>query len=190
MSPAIRWLMGADEEGTLAALKAIRRELGDPKIAEHRVPHRPRPPATGSWSSSPASSTPCAAPVEVQRAMAERTWTCQPKKRIEFRFGIHQGDIIVEDGDIFGDGGQPRGAAEGLAEPGGMLRSGMVHADAAGKVDVAFDDLGRAEPQKHRAPLLRVYRCTARGGAGTILPGGSVGTSDKPSIAGPAVPEQ
>jgi adenylate cyclase len=88
--------MGADEEGTLAALKAIRRELGDPKIAEHRGRIVK---TTGDGLliefQSVVDAVRCA--VEVQRAMAERNVTAPEDKRIEFRIGIHQGDIIVED---------------------------------------------------------------------------------------------
>src|SRR5881396_1405240 len=96
-------LMGKDEEGTLAALKAIRRELVDPKIAEHRGRIVK---TTGDGLlvefHSVVDAVRCA--VEVQRAMADRNAGVPVEERIEFRCGIHQGDIIVEDGDIFGDG--------------------------------------------------------------------------------------
>ena len=96
-------LMGADEEGTLAALKAIRRELGDPKIKEHRGRIVK---TTGDGLlvefASVVDAVRCA--VEVQEGMAERNIDVPVEQRIEFRFGIHQGDIIVEDDDIFGDG--------------------------------------------------------------------------------------
>ena len=96
-------LMGADEEGTLAALKAIRRELGDPKIAEHRGRIVK---TTGDGLlvefQSVVDAVRCA--VEVQQGMPERNAAVPEGERIEFRIGIHQGDIIVEDDDIFGDG--------------------------------------------------------------------------------------
>src|SRR5258708_7804671 len=95
-------LMGEDEEGTLAALKAIRRELGDPKIAEHRGRIVK---TTGDGLlvefASVVDAVRCA--VEVQRALADRNADVPAEKRIGFRFGIHQGDIIVEDAEIFGD---------------------------------------------------------------------------------------
>src|ERR1700757_3954394 len=148
-------LMGADEEGTLAALKAIRRELGDPKVKEHRGRIVK---TTGDGLlvefHSVVDAVRCA--VEVQRAMAERNAGVPAERRIEFRFGIHQGDIIVEDGDIFGDGVNLAARLEGLAEPGGICVSGRVHADVAGKVDVAFDDLGE-QSLKNIARPLRVY---------------------------------
>ncbi|HEY1432092.1 MAG TPA: adenylate/guanylate cyclase domain-containing protein [Stellaceae bacterium] len=96
-------LMGEDEEGTLAALKAIRRELGDPKIAEHRGRIVK---TTGDGLLVEFASVVDAVryAVEVQRAMAERNADVPADKRVEFRVGIHQGDIIIDDGDIFGDG--------------------------------------------------------------------------------------
>src|SRR5947209_6275369 len=90
-------LMGEDEEGTLAALKAVRRELGDPKIKEHRGRIVK---TTGDGVlvefASVVDAVRCA--VEVQRAMAEKNAGVPPAKRIEFRFGIHQGDIIIDEG--------------------------------------------------------------------------------------------
>src|SRR5882762_10161458 len=174
-------LMGADEEGTLAALKAIRRELGDPKIAEHRGRIVK---TTGDGLlvefQSVVDAVRCA--VEVQRAMADRNAGAPAEKRIEFRFGIHQGDIIVEDGDIFGDGVNLAARLEGLAEPGGICVSGRVHADAAGKVDVAFDDLGE-QSLKNIARPLRVYRVRLGEVPATNTPAAALALPDKPSIA-------
>jgi adenylate cyclase len=174
-------LMGEDEEGTLAALKAIRRELGDPKIAEHkgRIVK-----TTGDGLlvefHSVVDAVRCA--VEVQRAMAERNARAPPEKRIEFRFGIHQGDIIVEDGDIFGDGVNLAARLEGLAEPGGICVSGRVHADVAGKVDVAFYDLGEQSLKNITRPL-RVYRVRLGAVRATNTPAPALTLPDKPSIA-------
>src|SRR5262245_29873203 len=127
-------LMEVDEEGTLAALRAIRRELGDPKIAEHRGRVVK---TTGDGVlvefASVVDAVRCA--VELQRAMAERNSDIPPAERIEFRIGIHQGDIIVEDGDIFGDGVNLAARLESLADPGGICVSGRVHADVGGKLD-------------------------------------------------------
>src|SRR5260370_9621392 len=125
-------LMGADEEGTLAALKAIRRELVDPKIAEHRGRIVK---TTGDGLlvefQSVVDAVRCA--VAVQRAMGARNAGAPAEKRIEFRFGIHQGDIIVEDGDIFGDGVNLAARLEGPAAPGGICVSRRFPANAAGK---------------------------------------------------------
>jgi pentatricopeptide repeat protein len=176
-------LMGADEEGTLAALKAIRRELGDPKIAEHRGRIVK---TTGDGLlvefASVIDAVRCA--VEVQRAMAERNAGVPTEKRIEFRFGIHQGDIIVEDGDIFGDGVNLAARLEGIAEPGGICVSGRVHADAVGKVDVDFDDLGE-QSLKNIARPLRVFAVRIGGAAAKTPPPEKLPLPlpDKPSIA-------
>ena len=149
-------LMEADEEGTLAALRAIRRELGDPKIAEHRGRIVK---TTGDGLlvefGSVVDSVRCA--VELQRGMIARNADIPPAKRIEFRIGIHQGDIIAEDGDIFGDGVNLAARLEGLADPGGICVSGRVHADVAGKLDVGFEDMGE-QPLKNIARAVRVYR--------------------------------
>src|SRR6476659_5382728 len=107
-------LMGRDEEGTLAALRAIRRDLSDPKIKEHsgRIVKTMGDGLLVEFASV-VNAVRCA--VEVQRAMAEQNAGAPMDKRIEFRIGIHQGDIIVEDGgDIFGDGVNIAARLEGL----------------------------------------------------------------------------
>jgi adenylate cyclase len=131
-------LIEADEERTLAALRSILRELCDPKIAEHRGRLVK---TTGDGLlvefASVVDALRCA--VEIQRAMAERNSDAPAERRIEFRIGIHQGDIVVEkDGDIFGDGVNVAARLEGLAQPGGICVSARVHEDAAGKLDLTF----------------------------------------------------
>ena len=114
--------MGADEEGTLERLKALRAELIDPKIAEHRGRIVK---TTGDGLlvefASVVDALRCA--VEVQRGMAERNAGVPADRRIEFRIGINLGDIIVEDDDIFGDGVNVAARLEALAEPGGICVS-------------------------------------------------------------------
>jgi adenylate cyclase len=128
-------LIGADEGGTLARLKSIRRELIDPQISDHRGRIVK---TTGDGIlvefASVVDALGCA--TEVQARMAERDAAETPDKRIEFRIGIHQGDIVVEDGDIFGDGVNIAARLEGLAEPGGICVSARVQEDAAGKLDL------------------------------------------------------
>ena len=105
-------LMGADEEGTLAALKAIRRELSDPKVREHRGRIVK---TTGDGLliefGSVVDAVRCA--VEVQRAMAERNADVPPDRRIELRMGINLGDIIKDGRDIYGDGSMSRRGLKG-----------------------------------------------------------------------------
>src|SRR5229473_1158583 len=145
-------LMGADEEGTLAALKELRRELAEPMIAEHRGRIVK---TTGDGLlvefASVVDAVRCA--VAAQRAMAERNADIPAGRRIEFRIGIHQGDIIVEDGDVFGDGVNLAARLEGIAEPGGICVSGRVRADAASKVDADFEDMGEQQLKNIERPM-------------------------------------
>src|SRR5262249_42375270 len=139
-----------------AALRAIRRELGDPKIAEHRGRIVK---TTGDGLlvefSSVVDAVRCGA--EMQRALAERNAAVPEAKRIEFRIGIHQGGVIVEDGDIFGDGVNVAARLEGLAAPGGICVSARVQEDAAGRLDLVFEDLGEQQVKNIARPV-RVYR--------------------------------
>jgi len=149
-------LIGADEEGTLARLKAHRRELIDPKIAEHRGRIVK---TTGDGMliefASVVDALRCV--TEIQAGMIERNAVVPAESRIEFRVGIHQGDIVVEDGDIFGGGVNVAARLEGLAEPGGICVSARVQEDAAGKLSLAFEDIGEQELKNIARPV-RVFR--------------------------------
>src|SRR6185369_12879156 len=115
-------LMGADEEGTLTALKACRRELIDPKIAEHsgRIVKTTGDGALVEFASA-VDAVRCA--MQIQRAMSERNAPIQEDRRIEFRIGINVGDIIIDEGDIYGDGVNIAARVETLANPGGVCLS-------------------------------------------------------------------
>jgi adenylate cyclase len=175
-------LIGADEGGPLTRLKAIRAELIDPTIAAH---HGRLVKTTGDGLlvefGSVVDALRCA--TEVQASMAERNATVPADKRIEFRIGINMGDIVVEDGDIFGDGVNVAARLEGLADPGGICVSVRVQEDAAGKLDLAFEDLGEQQLKNIVRPV-RIYRVrnaaakSASGLAPSALP-----LPDKPSIA-------
>jgi adenylate cyclase len=119
-------LMGADEEGTLAAFRAHRREFLDLKIAEHRGRIVK---TTGDGFliefASVVDATRCA--VAVQHGMRERNVSVPQDKRLEFRIGINVGDVIIEDNDIFGDGVNVAARLEGIAEPGGIVISATAH---------------------------------------------------------------
>jgi adenylate cyclase len=178
-------LIGTDEEGTLNRLKALRAELIDPKTTEH---HGRIVKTTGDGLlvefASVVDAVRCA--VEVQAAMGEREADISPASRIEFRIGIHQGDIVVEDGDIFGDGVNVAARLEGIAEPGGICVSARVQEDAAGRLDVAFEDIG--EPAlKNIARAVRVYRIGPRAprphATGTAAAQPALALPDKPSVA-------
>ena len=174
-------LIGADEEGTLARLKAYRRELIDPKIAEHRGRIVK---TTGDGLlvefASVVDALRCA--TEVQAAMAERNAGVSADSRIEFRAGIHQGDIVVEDDDIFGDGVNIAARLEGLAEPGGVCVSARVQEDAAGKLDLAFEDIGEQQLKNIIRPV-RVFRVVAKGSSPPAEIPTALPLPDKPSVA-------
>ena len=171
-------LMAADEEGTLAQLKAHRHALVDPKIIEHRGRTVK---TTGDGMlvefASVVDALRCA--VEIQSSMAERNAKVPRDRRLELRVGIHQGDVIIDSNDIFGDGVNVAARLEGLAEPGGICVSARVQEDARGKLDVTFESAGEKQ-LKNIDRLVHVYRVRADGRAwpSPVLP-----LPDKPSIA-------
>src|SRR5262245_21973864 len=149
-------LMGLDEEGTLAALKKVRREVADPKIAEHRG----RIVQTAGDSllaefNSVVDAVRCA--LEMQREMARRNVDIAKERRIEFRVGINLGDIIVDQNDIFGDGVNLAARLETLAEPGGICVSRVVRDQVRDKLAVSFEDMGEQRVKNIARPV-RTYR--------------------------------
>jgi adenylate cyclase len=174
-------LMGEDEEGTLAALKAIRRELGDPKIAEHRG-RIVKTTGDGLLVQSVVDAVRCA--VEVQRAMAdrngllvefgsvvdavrcavavqqampERNTGLEADSRIELRIGINLGDVIVEGDDLYGDGVNIAARIEALADAGGVFVSNTVHDQVRDRLPFAFEDLGEQQVKNIARPV-RMFR--------------------------------
>jgi adenylate cyclase len=145
-------LMGADEEGTLAQLKASRKTLVDPAIAAHRGRIVK---TTGDGIlveyASAVDAARCA--VEIQREMAKQNTDVSPELRLEFRIGIHVGDIIIDDNDIFGDGVNIAARLEGIAEPGGVCISDDAHRQIRGKIDIAFDDTGEQTLKNISEPM-------------------------------------
>ena len=149
-------LAGADEEGTLARLRALRSDLIDPAIAAHhgRVVNR-----TGDGSliefRSVVDAVRCA--IEVQNGIIERNVGLPAERRIEFRIGIHLGDVVEEtDGDLMGDGVNIAARLEGMAKPGAICLSEQAYWQVKGRLDLAVSDLGPTQ-LKNIAEPIRVY---------------------------------
>ena len=149
-------LTGVDEEGTHVQLQDHLRTLVDPKIAEHRgrVVKNTGDGMLAEFSSV-VDAVRCA--LDVQRGMAERNAEVPDEKRIEFRMGINVGDIIIDRGDIFGDGVNVAARLEGLAKPGGICISDDAHRQVRGKFDVTFEDAGERQLKNIARPV-RVFR--------------------------------
>src|SRR5256886_1612652 len=148
--------MGADEEGTLAALKMLRREVADPKIKEHRgrIVHTTGDGLLGEFASV-VDAVRCA--VEVQREMAARNTDVPAEQRIDFRIGVNLGDIIIDENDIFGDGVNIAARLEALAEPGGICVSRVVRDQVRDKLAIPFEDMGEQQVKNIARPV-RAYR--------------------------------
>jgi TolB-like protein/class 3 adenylate cyclase len=180
-------LMGTDEEGTLARLKGLRRELSDPKIKEHRGRIVK---TTGDGLliefASVVDAVRCA--VEVQREMAERNADVPPDSRIEFRMGINLGDIIKDGRDIYGDGVNVAARLEALAKPGGICVSRVVRDQVRDKLAFSFEDMGEQQVKNIARPI-RVHRivrgekpCRSEQATGAAT-NSTLALPDKPSIA-------
>jgi adenylate cyclase len=175
--------MGQDEAGHSGAGQSARRELIDPKIAEHKG-RIVKTTGDGILIEFPSVVEAVAAAIAVQRAMAEHNVAVPEDNRIEFRVGINLGDVIVEDGDIYGDGVNVAARLEALAEPGGICVSAIVHDPVQGKIDCAFEDIGE-QSLKNIARSVRAYRVRPEGAAlaTTAAPTSALASPDKPSIA-------
>ena len=149
-------LMEADERGTLARLRTHRIELIDPAIAKNQG-HIIKTTGDGMLVEfqSVADAVRCA--VEIQERMRRRNSDVASERRIDFRIGINLGDIIFDDGDIYGDGVNVAARLEQLAEVGGICVTAAVHDQVDGRLDVAFDDLGEKLLKNISRPV-RVYR--------------------------------
>ena len=169
-------LMGHDEEQTLATLKALRRSLIDPKIKEHRGRLVK---TTGDGAlvefASAVDAVRCA--VDIQRAMVERNADLPEARKIEFRIGINVGDIITDDGDIYGDGVNVAARLQEVAKTGSICLSENVYQQIRGKLVVDTTDMGEQQLKNIERPVrlcVRLDAAPAR--AALMLP-------DKPSIA-------
>jgi adenylate cyclase len=174
-------LMGADEEGTLERLKALRRELVDPKIAEH---HGRIVKTTGDGLlvefASVVDAVRCA--LAMQQAMPERNTGVAADSRIELRIGINLGDVIVEGDDLYGDGVNIAARLEGLAEAGGICISEDAFRQVRGKIAAEFTDIGE-QALKNIVRPVRAYRVVTASTSAPTPASPGLALPDKPSIA-------
>jgi adenylate cyclase len=175
-------LIGEDEEGTLAALRALRGDLIDPRIAEHRGRIVK---TTGDGLLAEFRSV-----VDAVRCAAAWQAAMPEDGAIRFRIGIHQGDIVVENDDIFGDGVNIAARLESIADPGGICVSARVQEDAAGRLDLEFEDLGEQQLKNIARPIRafrvigpRASRPQTTENAGETAAVQPLPLPDKPSIA-------
>jgi len=168
-------LMTIDEAGTLAALKSLRKNLADPKISEHQG-RIVKLTGDGMLVEFPSVVNAVACAVDIQSAMRTRNAT-EPATRIEFRIGVNLGDIIVEDGDIFGDGVNVAARLESIAPVGGIAVSQSVRDHVGKRLDLAFEDMGERRLKNIEAPI-RVYSISRPSGDGAPAAG-----QERPSVA-------
>src|SRR5947209_8066761 len=177
--------MGRDEERTLAQLKTLRNTLVDPAIAAHRG-RIVKNTGDGMLVEFASAVDAVRLAVTIQRDIATQNESAEPNLRIELRIGIHVGDIIIDDDDIFGDGVNIAARLEGIARPGGICISDDAQRQVRGKIDVVFDDIGAqnlkniAEPMRSWHVQLGEQYAAAKPG---VLPEAQALTlPDKPSI--------
>lgn len=178
-------LMGVDETGTLAALRAHRAEMIDAKIAEHggRIV---KTMGDGLLLEFPSVVNATACAVQMQESMALRNAEIAEDQRIVFRIGVNLGDIIIEGDDILGDGVNIAARIEALAEPGGVAIAGRVYEDVRDRLDVTFTDTGEQSLKNITRPV-RVWQWSASEAPAPAAPPAqeplSLTLPDKPSIA-------
>jgi adenylate cyclase len=167
-------LMGADETGTLSALKALRKDVFAPQVTAHKG-RVVKLMGDGALVEFPSIVNAVECAIAVQRALADRA----SGEQIKLRIGINLGDIIIEGSDIYGDGVNLAARIQEVAEPGGVALSAVAHDQVAGKVEAAFEDAGEHELKNIDKPV-RVYRWTDAAAPAIEAP---LALPDKPSIA-------
>ena len=159
-------LMGEDETGTLTALKELRATLVDPTVAAYQG-RTVKLMGDGALVEFPSVVDAVECAVTIQRDMVERTAGIPDSKRIAFRIGVNLGDVIIDGDDIYGDGVNVAARLEGLAAPGSVCISDMVHQGIEGKLDLAFDNLGR-QTVKNIANPIQVWQWRRDGVAADV----------------------
>jgi TolB-like protein/class 3 adenylate cyclase/Tfp pilus assembly protein PilF len=173
-------LIELDEDGTLAAIKLLRREIIDPLLADHhgRIAKLMGDGAIVEFGSV-VDALACA--VAIQKEVSARQTGVGTDRRIVFRIGINLGDVVVEDGDLLGDGVNIAARLEGLAEPGGILVSSTVHDHLQGRLSFHLEDLGDRSLKNIARPV-RVYRVGWQSGL--------AGEQDRAIPTPPALPDR
>jgi TolB-like protein len=173
-------LMGLDEAGTLAALKAVRIGLIDPKIAEH-IGRIFKTTGDGMLVEFPSVVNAVACAVDIQRGMQERNANVADERAVQLRIGVNLGDVIVEDEDIFGDGVNVAARLERIAPAGGVAVSGTVRDHLGNRLDLRFEDLGEKVLKNIERPV-RVHSI-AVGEVTAVASAPRIPSAEKPSIA-------
>lgn len=174
-------LVGADEEGTLAALRAHRADLIDPLLAEHggRVANTAGDSLLLEFPSI-VDAVRCS--VAVQKGMSQRNREIEQDRQIHFRVGIHLGDVIVDGNDLLGDGVNVAARLEGLCGPGGVVLSDDAYRQVRDRLDLDWTDDGEHEVKNIARPV-QVWRWTAAQATPTPATPAPRMVTDKPSIA-------
>ena len=145
-------LVGADEAGTIARLKALRKELIEPLVAEHRG-RIVKLMGDGALVEFPSAVDAVECAVAIQKGVSEREAIKPEDRRIAFRIGINIGDIIIEGDDILGDGVNVAARLEALAEPGGICVARNVYNQVKAKLDLAFETMGEHRVKNITEPV-------------------------------------
>jgi adenylate cyclase len=174
-------LTGADEVGTLARVRALRHELINPSIATGRG-RVVKTMGDGILIEFPSAVDAVRCAIDVQRAMIQRNAGLVPEQRIEFRVGIHVGDVVVDGDDLLGDGVNIAARLEGVSEAGGICLSEDAFRQVNGKVPAHFVDLGE-QRLKNIAHRVRAYRVEPGTGAAAQPDQPGLALPDKPSLA-------
>jgi adenylate cyclase len=175
-------LMGVDEAATLAAINDRRRELVDPAIAEHggRIVKLT---GDGLLAEFPSVVNAVTCAIAVQRGMAARSKDVPQERQLQYRIGINLGDVIVEDGDIFGDGVNVAARLESIAPPGGISISASVREHVGNRLAVAFEDTGEHRLKNIERPI-QVYRVMPADLTGQVA---AALASDNPAKGRPSI---
>ncbi len=145
-------LMEADEAGTLSQLQSVRRELIDPKIAEHRG-RIVKTTGDGMLVEFASVTDAVQSCVEIQRAMSDRNGNIPEDRRIQFRIGINLGEIIIEGDDIYGNGVNVASRLESLAKPGGIVISSSVYDQIRTILSLGYEDMGEQSVKNISTPV-------------------------------------